>query len=199
MSTVHTTVFGLYASAEAAQEAFDHLLSSGFPRAEISILVPDNETTRLFAQENQTLTTEAATGLSTGGLVGGGLGLLAGLGELAVPGIGPLMAAGPITATLVGAAVGGTLGGLVGALIGVGIPEFEAKLYEEAVKEGGILLSIHCDEPDKVLIAEKALENTGAGQVASTCEEISDESLTPAPVVPHPQIHDPNAFLGIAL
>lgn len=198
MSTVHTTVFGLYASAEAAQEAFDHLLSSGFPRSEISILVPDNETTRLFSQENQAISTEAATGV-TGGLVGGGLGLLAGLGELAVPGIGPLMAAGPITATLVGAAVGGTLGGLVGALIGVGIPEFEAKLYEEAVKEGGILLSIHCDEADKVLAAEKALESTGAGQVASTCEEISDESLTSASVLPHPQINDHSAIPGIAL
>jgi hypothetical protein len=187
MSGAHTSVFGLYATAQSAQEAFDHLLASGFPRSEISILVPDNETTRLFSQESASIPADAAT---TGGLVGGGLGLLAGLGELAVPGLGPLMAAGPITATLVGAAVGGTLGGLVGALIGIGIPEFEAKMYEDAVKEGGILLSIHCDSTDKVSTAESALESTGAGQVASTCEEISDESLTPAPILPRREFRD---------
>jgi hypothetical protein len=199
MSSVHTSVFGLYATAEAAQEAFDHLLSSGFPRTEISILVPDNENTRLFSQKNQSIATEVtATGASTGGLVGGGLGLLAGLGELAVPGIGALMAAGPITATLVGAAVGGTLGGLVGALIGIGIPEYEARMYEGAVKEGGILLSIHCESSEKVTAAEDALQSTGAGQVASTCEEISDESLLQAPGLPPPE-RDPLSFPGITV
>lgn len=198
MPSVHTTVFGLYASAEAAQDAFDHLLAGGFHRSEISILVPDNETTRLFSQEKPPPGT-AASGVSTGGLVGGGLGLLAGLGELAVPGIGPLMAAGPITATLIGAAVGGTLGGLVGALIGIGIPEYEAKMYEEAVKEGGILLSIHCDSADKISAVESALESTGAGQVASTCEEISDESLSSPSVLTPREIHIHNSIAEIAL
>ncbi|HEY1985799.1 MAG TPA: DUF3341 domain-containing protein [Terracidiphilus sp.] len=196
MSSVQTAVFGLFATAETAEAAFDQLLARGFLRSGISILVPDNETTRVFAQQESSLTDDTTTaGVSTGGIVGGGLGLLAGLGELAVPGIGPLMAAGPITATLVGAAVGGTLGGLVGALIGAGIPEFEAKIYEGAVREGGILLSIHCESSDQVNLAESALEESGAQQVASTCEEISDESLGPENPLPDHRLQE-RSFLS---
>ncbi len=180
MSSTPTAIFGFYSTPEAADQAIDHLQELGFSRGDMSVLVPDNENTRVLAQRSALSVPdpEATTAvLSTGGIVGGGLGLLAGLGELAVPGIGPLMAAGPIASTLFGVAVGGTLGGLVGALISIGIPEYEAKLYEGAVKGGGVLLSIHCKAHDQVTHAMNALIDTGAHEVASTCEEISDENL----------------------
>jgi hypothetical protein len=169
-------VFGIYATAESTKAAFADLVKSGFTCEDISILLPDNERTRAFAVEEDTKASDAATdGASTVGIVGGGLGLLAILGELAIPGVGPMIAGGPILATLMGGAVGGTLGGLVGALIGLGIPEFEAKLYEGAVKDGGALLSINCTAVDQIHRAKSSLERTGARDVASTSEAISND------------------------
>ena len=168
-----TAVFGIYATAESIEAAFADLIESGFTCSDISILLPDNESTRAFAVEKNTRASEAATaGASTGGIVGGGLGLLAILGELAIPGVGPMIAGGPLLATLMRIAVGGTLGGLVGALIGMGIPEFEAKLYEGAVKDGRALLSINCNAVDQIHKAKTSLERTGARDVASTSEAI---------------------------
>src|SRR4030081_3432181 len=103
-----------------------------------------------------------AAGVTTGGVIGGTLGVLAGLGVLAIPGVGPLIAAGPIMAGLAGLGVGGTVGGLVGALVGMGIPEYEAKRYEGQVKDGGTLLSVHCDTSEQVDAAKVALKETGA-------------------------------------
>jgi hypothetical protein len=175
-STRATTVFGIYSTIESAETALDDLVNSGFTCSDISILLPDNESTRAFAVQKNTKPSEAATaGATTGGIVGGGLGLLAILGELAIPGVGPMIAGGPILGTLMGVAVGGTLGGLVGALIGMGIPEFEAKLYEGAVKEGGALLSINCNAVDQVHNAKSSLERTGARDVAYTSEAISKD------------------------
>ena len=170
----NTAVFGLYATPNLAENAVDHLLSVGFNNADISVLLPDDESTRSFAHQKHTKAPEGtATGATAGGVIGGTLGLLAGIGMLAVPGIGPLIAAGPIVAALAGVGAGGAVGGVVGALIGMGIPEYEAKRYEGAVKDGGTLLSVHCETAENVTIATKALRDTGAKDIASTGEEKS--------------------------
>jgi hypothetical protein len=109
-----------------------------------------------------------------GAVLGGALGWLAGIGALAIPGLGPFIAAGPIMAALAGAGVGGAVGGLAGALIGMGIPEYEAKRYEGRVKDGGILLSVHCDDSAWTKKAKEILERTGAEDVSSTGEAHSD-------------------------
>src|SRR6202044_3483950 len=143
----------------------------GFTNSAISVLLPDDDSTRAFAHEKATKAPEGtATGVTAGGVVGGTLGLLAGIGALAIPGVGPLIAAGPIMATLAGVGVGGAVGGLVGALVGMGIPEYEAKRYEGAVKGGGTLLSVHCDTSDQIDVAKAALKETGAKDISSTGE-----------------------------
>src|ERR1700744_3533195 len=169
MSSKNTAVFGIYATVGTAEAAVDHLIARGFTNSAISVLLPDDESTRAFAHEKSTKAPEgAATGVTTGGVVGGTLGLLAGIGALAIPGVGPLIAAGPIMAALAGLGVGGAVGGIVGALVGMGIPEYEAKRYEGAVKGGGKLLSVHCDPSDQVDAAKAALKETGAHDIAAT-------------------------------
>src|SRR5579872_6539193 len=146
MAGKNTAVFGIYSSAESAERAVDVLIASGFESSDISVLLPDTRSTKEFAHVKETKAPEGTTpGVTTGGLVGGTLGVLAGIGALAIPGVGPFIAAGPIMAALAGVGVGGVVGGLVGALVGMGIPEYEAKRYEGRIKEGGILLSVHCD------------------------------------------------------
>ena len=177
MSSKNTAVFGIYATPGTAEAAVDHLLSKGFTNAAISVLLPDDESTRAFAHEKNTKAPEGTTtGATTGGVVGGTLGLLAGIGALAIPGVGPLIAAGPIMATLAGVGVGGAVGGIVGALVGMGIPEYEAKRYEGAVKDGGTLLSIHCDTSEQIDAAKESLKATGAHDIASTSEAGSDDT-----------------------
>lgn len=169
--TKNIAVFGIYATVNTAEAAVDHLVARGFSNSDISVLLPDDETTRAFAHEKNTKAPEGTTaGVTTGGVIGGTLGLLAGIGALAIPGVGPLIAAGPIMATLAGVGVGGAVGGVVGALVGMGIPEYEAKRYEGAVKGGGTLLSVHCDTSDEVSAAKNALKETGATDIASTSE-----------------------------
>jgi hypothetical protein len=176
MSSKNTAVFGIYATPGTAEAAVDHLLAKGFSNAAISVLLPDDESTRAFAHEKNTKAPEGTTaGVTTGGVVGGTLGLLAGIGALAIPGVGPLIAAGPIMATLAGVGVGGVVGGLVGALVGMGIPEYEAKRYEGAVKGGGTLLSVHCDTSDQVDAAKTALKETGARDISSSSEAGSND------------------------
>jgi hypothetical protein len=171
MSSKNTAVYGIYATPATAEAAVDHLLARGFTNAAISVLLPDDESTRAFAHEKSTKAPEGtAAGATTGGVVGGTLGLLAGIGALAIPGVGPLIAAGPIMATLAGAGVGGAVGGLVGALVGMGIPEYEAKRYEGAVKDGGTLLSVHCDTSEQIDTAKRSLKETGAKDISSTGE-----------------------------
>ena len=174
MSNKKTAVFGIYATPGTAEAAVDHLLANGFTNAAISVLLPDDESTRAFAHEKSTKAPEGTTtGVTTGGVIGGTLGLLAGIGALAIPGVGPLIAAGPIMATLAGVGVGGAVGGVVGALVGMGIPEYEAKRYEGAVKDGGTLLSVHCDMSEQVDAAKASLKQTGARDIASTGEAAS--------------------------
>jgi hypothetical protein len=168
----NTAVFGLYATPDIAEQAVNHLLAAGYNNSDISVLFPDNESTRAFAHEKHTKAPEGtATGVATGGVIGGTLGLLAGIGALAIPGVGPLIAAGPIMATLAGLGAGGAVGGLLGALVGMGIPEYEAKRYEGAVKDGGTLLSVHCETSEEVNAAKKALRETGAHDIAASGEE----------------------------
>jgi hypothetical protein len=177
MSSKNTAVFGIYATPNTAENAVDHLLSIGFTNSAISVLLPDDESTRAFAHEKNTKAPEGTvTGVTTGGVIGGTLGLLAGIGALAIPGVGPLIAAGPIMGALAGLGVGGAVGGVVGALVGMGIPEYEAKRFEGAVKNGGTLLSVHCDTSEEVSRAKEALKNTGAHDISATGEEGSSHT-----------------------
>src|SRR5450631_2049244 len=183
MTNKNTAVFGIYATPATAENGVDHLVSLGFSNAAISVLLPDDESTRAFAHEKNTKAPEGTTaGVTTGGVIGGTLGLLAGIGALAIPGVGPLIAAGPIMATLAGVGVGGAVGGLVGALVGMGIPEYEAKRYQGRVKEGGILLSVHCDNSEWVGRAKEILKRAGAEDIASTGEAGSDYGKTDKPL-----------------
>ena len=174
----NTAVFGLYATPDIAENAVDHLLAAGFNNSDISVLLPDDESTRAFAHQKHTKAPEGTvTGVATGGVIGGTIGLLAGIGLLAVPGVGPLIAAGPIMGALAGLGAGGAVGGLVGALVGMGIPEYEAKRYEGAVKDGGTLLSVHCETSEEVTAAKRAMQETGAHDVASSGEEASGKAV----------------------
>jgi hypothetical protein len=164
-------VFGIYSSVSQAESAVDRLIANGFANADVSVLLPDNQSTRDFAHHKDTKAPEGTTtGVAAGGILGGTLGVLAGIGTLAIPGLGPFIAAGPIMAGLAGLGVGGAVGGLIGALVGMGIPEYEAKRYEGRVKNGGILLSVHCDTSNEIDRAKKVLESTGAEDISSTAE-----------------------------
>ncbi len=135
------------------------------------MLLADNRGTKDFAHEKETKAPEGtAAGVTAGGVIGGGLGILAGIGTLAIPGLGPFIAAGPIMAGLAGLGVGGAVGGIIGALVGMGIPEYEAKRYEGRIKSGGVLLSVHCDTSNQIKSAKELLKNTGAEDVSSTGE-----------------------------
>src|SRR6185369_14097621 len=175
MAGKNTAVFGIYPSYEAVERAVDALRVAGFRNTDISVLFPENVGTKDFAHEKGTKAPEgAATGGTTGFIVGGALGWLAGIGALAIPGLGPFIAAGPIMAALAGAGAGGAVGGITGGLIGVGMPEYEAKRYEGRLRNGGILLSVHCDSSDWTKKAKKVLEHTGATDVSSTGESSAD-------------------------
>ena len=171
MASKNTAVFGIYKSVAQAERAVDTLTTVGFANNDISVLLTDAQTSRDFAHEKNTKAPEgAATGVAAGGVIGGTLGLLAGIGTLAIPGVGPLIAAGPIIAALAGVGAGGAAGGIIGALAGLGIPEYEAKRYEGRVKDGGVLLSVHCDTSKQIDRAKEVLKNTGAEDIASTGE-----------------------------
>jgi hypothetical protein len=160
----------------------DTLKNAGYRNTDISVLFPDNQGTKDFAVEKETKAPEGATtGGITGGVIGGTLGWLAGIGALAIPGIGPFIAAGPIMGMLGGIGVGGVVGGLTGALIGMGIPEYEAKRYEGRIKKGGILLSVHADNSEWVKRAKTILEQTGAEDISSTGEASADFAKSDRP------------------
>jgi len=180
----NTAVFGIYRGRADAEAAVDALTDQGFRPTDISVLMPDNVGTKDFAHEKSTKAPEgAATGAGTGAIIGGTLGLLAGIGALAIPGVGPFIAAGPIMGALAGAGTGGVAGGLIGALIGMGIPEYEAKRYEGMVKEGKILLSVHCDNSDWVKRAKDTLERTGGADIASAGEASGDYANSDKPKI----------------
>jgi len=177
MAGKNTAVFGIYPNRTVVDSAVDALKAAGFKNTDISVLFPENEGTKDFAHEKDTKAPEGATaGAGTGALLGGGLGWLVGIGALAIPGLGPFIAAGPIMAALAGAGVGGAVGGLTGALIGMGIPEYVAKRYEGRVKDGGILLSVHSDDAQWTRKAKEVLERTGAQDVSSAGEATSEKA-----------------------
>lgn len=172
MAGKNTAVFGIYNTSVQAEQAVDRLLAAGFGNNDISVLLPDNQSSKEFAHEKNTKAPEGtATGVTTGGVVGGTLGLLAGIGALAIPGVGPFIAAGPIMGALAGLGVGGAVGGIIGALVGMGIPEYEAKRYEGRVKAGGVLLSVHCDSSEEITRAKDLLKQTGAEDISSAGEK----------------------------
>ena len=172
MASKNTAVFGIFPTRDSAELCVDRLTASGFSQEAVSVLMSDIDSSRDFAAEKNTKAPEGtATGVGVGGVIGGTLGLLAGIGALAIPGVGPLIAAGPIMGALAGLGVGGAVGGIVGALVGLGIPEYEAKRYEGHIKNGGILVSVHCDTSDQITHAKHVLADAGGTDIAASGEE----------------------------
>lgn len=182
MAGKNTAVFGLFHSTYEAERAVDILTADGFRSDDVSVLAPDAKTTKDFATEKNTKAPEGtATGVTAGGAIGGTLGLLAGIGALAIPGVGPFIAAGPIMGALAGLGAGAATGGLIGALVGMGLPEYEAKRYEGHLKDGGVLLSVHCDSSDWVDRAKDTLKRAGAKDISSSGEKaVSSHTATSA-------------------
>jgi len=172
MAGKNTAVFGIYKTPMQAETAVDALIAAGFSNQDISVLFPDKQTSKEFAHEKNTKAPEGATtGAVSGGAIGGTLGLLAGIGALAIPGLGPFIAAGPIMGALAGMGAGGAVGGVVGALVGMGMPEYEAKRYEGRVKDGGVLLSVHCETSQEIDRAKEVLKRTGGEDISSAGEK----------------------------
>jgi hypothetical protein len=175
MTSKKTAVFGIYQNEKQAERTVDDLLAAGFSNDDMSVLLPDNQGSKDFAHEKNTKAPEGTTaGVATGGVIGGALGLLAGIGALAIPGVGPFIAAGPIMGALAGLGAGGAVGGLIGALVGMGIPEYEAKRYEGHIKAGGVLLSVHCDTSGEIDRAKDLLKHTGGQDISSSGEANAD-------------------------
>lgn len=185
MTTNKTAVFGIFGTREQAERSVEDLHSSGFSYDDISVLIPDAERgTKDFAHEKNTKAPEGATaGGTAGGVVGGALGLMVGLGALTIPGVGPLLAAGPIVAALAGFGAGGAVGGLIGGLVGLGMPEYEARRFEGRIRKGGVLLSVHCDTTERVDRAKHLLKQTGAQDIAAQGEATADEPVAPSMTV----------------
>ena len=183
MAGKNTAAFGIYRDEAGVKKAVETLQRQGFRSTDISVLLPENLGNKDFGLEKATKAPEgAATGAGSGAVVGGVLGWLAGVGTIAIPGVGPFLAAGPIMAALAGVGVGGAAGGLAGALIGAGIPEYEAKRYEGRIRKGGILLSVHCDNSEWTSKAKDILERTGAEDVSSTGEASADFARSDKPM-----------------
>lgn len=175
MAGNNTAVFGICRDIPHLEKTVDALRLAGFRSDDISALFPDKKSSRDFAHEHNTKAPEgAATGGGTGMVLGGALGWLVGIGALAIPGLGPFIAAGPLMAALAGAGVGGAVGGLAGALIGLGTPEFEAKRYEGMVRSGGILLSVHSDNSEWTSKAKKIMTDCQLTEVSSAGEASAD-------------------------
>jgi hypothetical protein len=171
------SVFCIATSRQQAEQIVDQLKSANFSNSDISVLFPDKGTTHDFAHEKHTKAPEGvATGASTGGVIGGALGWIAGIGALAIPGVGPFIAAGPIMAALSGAAIGAAAGGIAGGLIGLGIPEIEAKRYEGKIRKGNLLLSVHTENSEEITRAKDIFTKAGAQDICAT-----GESTTPKP------------------
>ena len=159
------------ATVSQADTIIQNLQAAGFSGNNISVLMADKGGTGDFAHEHNTKAPEgAATGASAGAMLGGALGWLTGIGALAIPGLGPFIAAGPIMAALGGVAIGGTVGGLTGALIGMGIPEFEAKKYEGKVKLGSSLISVHSEDSNETKRAKEIFLHAGAKDITTAGE-----------------------------
>jgi hypothetical protein len=180
MSGKKVGVFGIFSTRVAVEHAMDSLVNAGFPTSDMSALLPESlGGAQDMGTEKGTKAPEGtAMGVTAGGVIGGTIGLLAGIGLLAIPGLGPFIAAGPIMAGLAGLGVGGAVGGVTGALIGMGIPEFEAKRYESRLQKGGLLLSVHCDTAGEIMRAKEVLTSAGGEDVSSTGESSVDTEKT---------------------
>jgi hypothetical protein len=183
MAGKNTAVFGIYKNRADLDNALLSLNDQGFRNEDVSVLLPENLGSKELATVKATKAPEGTTaGVASGAVVGGALGWLAGIGALAIPGLGPFIAAGPIVAALAGIGAGTVVGGLTGALVGMGIPEYEAKRYEGRIKDGGSLLSVHCDDSNWVKKAKVTLESTGAEDVSSTGEAGADFAKSDRPL-----------------
>ncbi len=171
MACHEAAAFGIFANIANAEAAIDGLTMAGFSNQALSVLLSDKDEAKFLAAENTTASEGATPGAGVGGVVGGALGLLAGIGVLALPGVGPLIAAGPIMASLAALGVGGAVGGFVGSLVGMGIPEFEAKLYDVRMKDGGVLVAVHCENSEGISRARDVLKAVGAEDIATCLEE----------------------------
>ena len=172
--TTDIVAYGLYKDRESFERAVDALRAANFRNSDVSAILPDRDhTTKDLAHE---INTKAPEGIAAGAgaAVGGVLGWLVGIGAIAIPGIGPLVAAGPVVAALAGAGAAGATGGLVGGLVGAGIPEVEAKRYAGRIRDGAYLLSVHCDDRAWAKKAEDILERTGGKDVVKTAEASAD-------------------------
>ena len=168
----HQSVVCLATSRAQAELIVDDLRLEGFTSNDISALFADHGTSGDFAHEKHTKAPEGtAAGASTGGAVGGALGWLAGIGMLAIPGVGPFVAAGPVLAALSGAAIGATVGGIAGCLIGLGIPEIEARRYEGKLREGNILIAVHTEDSNDIARAKEIFERAEASDICTTSEK----------------------------
>src|SRR6516165_11283939 len=179
MAGKNTAVFGIYSQKSNLESALNELKVAGFRHEDISVLFPDNLGSKELATVKTTKAPEGATaGAGSGAVIGGALGWLAGIGALAIPGLGPFIAAGPIMAALAGVGVGGAVGGVTGALIGLGMPEYEAKRYEGRLQKGGILLSVNSETSEEVSEAKDIMKRTGAEDISSTGESSADVKAT---------------------
>lgn len=184
----NTAVYGIYNSRPKVEEAVEALKDAGFRNEDISVLFPEGGGNKEFAVEKGTKAPEGgATGGISGAAIGGALGWLVGIGSLAIPGVGPFIAAGPIMAALAGAGAGGTVGWLAGVLIGMGIPEYEANRYEGRIKQGGILLSVHADDSDWKNKGKEILKRTGADDIGTKGEAGADYDKSDRPTTSHPK------------
>jgi hypothetical protein len=182
MSGKNTAVYGIFRDTVVLGGGLEALRSAGFRGTDISVLMPENVGTKDFVHKKETKAPEGATtGAASGAVIGGALGWLVGIGALAIPGLGPFIAAGPIMGLLAGVGAGGAVGGIAGSLIGLGIPEYEAKRYEGRVKSGGILLSVHCDSSDWVKRAKTILDQTGAEDIGTAGEATADYAMSDRP------------------
>ncbi|MFO0753160.1 MAG: hypothetical protein U0411_07545 [Thermodesulfovibrionales bacterium] len=183
MAGKNTSIFGIYPDRAGAEEAVDALRRAGFRNTDVSILFAENEGSKDLALEKHTKAPEGAvTGAVSGAVIGGALGWLVGIGALAIPGLGPFIAAGPLVSLLAGIGVGGAIGELAGALIGIGIPEYEAKRYAGRIRKGGVLLSVHSDSDDWTRSAKKILSQTGAEDISTAGEAKPDYAGSVKPV-----------------
>ncbi|HTB84701.1 MAG TPA: hypothetical protein VK742_13680 [Candidatus Sulfotelmatobacter sp.] len=179
------SVFCIAKTRGQAEQIVEALQTANFSADDISALFADEETSRDFAHEKHTKAPEGAvTGATTGAVVGGALGWIAGIGALAIPGVGPFIAAGPIMAALSGVAIGGAVGGIAGALIGMGIPELEAKRYENKLKAGNILISVHTENSDEIKLATEIFKKAGASDICSTGESAAPDSKQAKNIAP---------------
>jgi CBS domain-containing protein len=198
------SVFGLYPTRESVEQGVGWLRAEGFRNTDVSVLFPENAGSKDLALKKCNKAPEGiAVGASSGGVVGGTVGWLAGIGALAIPGVAPFVAAGPVMALLAGVGAGGTVGGILGGLIGCSFPEYEARRYQGRMRKPGILLSVHCDNPEWAKKARSVIKQTGGEDVSSASEEKADFATSPKPLplsrpgthTDHPPVRIANLFV----